>query len=252
MTTTFSIVELDSAKREIMQKKGIWKPEAPVSLDRLRCLSFPYYDFRGKIHIGELIIMDVLAPYMSVFFEKLYELHFPINKVSPMENYDGDDDASMRDNNTSGFNCRVIAGTEDFSLHAYGLALDFNPLQNPYIGNSHVNEEKDCGLLEVWPTEGVDYINRGHLSPGMVEPIVNLIHSCGLRDWGGNWIYNLDYHHFQTPRSIAELLVAMTPSHAIAFFDWYVKTGGDPSDGEESFKIRYEKDPEDFMKQFRI
>ncbi len=252
MTTTFSILELDPLRRLSMEKKGIWKPESPVSLDRLRCVSFPHYNFVSEIHTGEIVVMDVLAPYMLKFFEKLYELHFPIHKAVPMEHYDGSDDASMADNNTSSYNCRTIAGSDSLSLHAYGLAIDLNPVENPYIGNAYINEEKDCGLLEVWPTKGIDYINRKIPSPGMVEPLVGLLHSYGLRDWGGNWTYAMDYHHFQTFRSIAELLAAMSSPHAIAFFEWYVKTGDTPESTMESLVDLYKKNPEGFLKKYSL
>ena len=45
----------------------------------------------------------------------------------------GDDDALMAADMTSAFNCRTVSGTTTWSTHAYGTAVDINPVENPYV-----------------------------------------------------------------------------------------------------------------------
>ena len=207
-----------------MKAKGTWKPECPVPLERLRRVTFPYVDFEGNHHTdGEVIVMDAVADYVAEIFQELYVRKFPISCAKRVEHYDGDDNKSMADNSVSAFNYRVIEGTSTVSIHGYGLAIDLNPEQNPYVGHSRKDPDKDCMLFEVWPLNGAKYMNRHNQRPGMVEPIVELFAKHGFRIWGGTWNDMQDYHHFQTPRWLAEILAREPADKAKEIFNIYVK-----------------------------
>ena len=246
---SFSIKLLTEDYKEKLKKEGLWKSNCPVSLDRLRAVHVTHYDFQGGIQEGYIIVLDAVAPFVMTIFQELFQEGFPLHKVVPIDEYGGNDDASMSDNNSSAFNYRPIAGKTILSIHSYGLAIDINPVQNPYMGNSFINKEKQCGAIEVWPIEGLGYINRRHLQPGMVEEIVDIFHKYGFREWGGDWKDLMDYHHFQTPRFLADLLAHMTPDDADDFFEWYVENPQVVLD-EKNILEDYKKDSKTFMKRY--
>lgn len=246
---SFSIKLLTEDYKAKLQKEGLWKSNCPVSLERLRAVHVTHHDFKGQIQEGSIIVLDAVAPFVMAIFKELFEEGFPLHKIIPIDVYGGDDDASMADNNSSAFNYRPIAGKNILSIHSYGLAIDINPVQNPYMGNSFINKEKQCGAIEVWPIAGLEYINRRHLRPGMVESIVDTFYKYGFRDWGGDWKDLMDYHHFQTPRFLADLLAQMTPDDADDFFEWYVENPHVVLD-EKNILEEYKKDPQAFMKRY--
>ncbi len=185
---------------------SVWKEECPVPVARLSLVETPYIDFEGKEHDdGEVIVLDVLAQPIAALFTRLFAAGFPINKIRPLHEYSGNDDLSMQDNNTSCFCFRNIQGTSTVSVHSYGVALDINPLQNPYL-----TIEEEQGMIAAHPNGGWRYINRHNKKPGMVEEIVPLLSEHGLFEWGGRWTTPVDYQHFQTPRWLAELLAVLT------------------------------------------
>src|SRR5262249_22714593 len=117
-------------------------------------IKFSYWGFDGAIHDdGEIMVMDAAAENVLRIFNKLRDIHFPIAKARLINHYDGSDDASIADDNTSAFNSRNVAGTNSLSLHAYGLAIDLNPLENPYV--QHLGEN-----LKFSPPAGAAYTNR--------------------------------------------------------------------------------------------
>ena len=220
----FHVEELSLSIREEMIFKGTWKPECPVPLDRLRLVTFAYIDFESQEHRdGELVVMDVVAANVAKIFEELHALKFPISSAKRIEHYNGSDDASMDDNNSSAFNYRVISGTKTVSIHGYGLAIDVNPVQNPMVFRPTPHPDKSCMQVEVWPGAGAQFLSRARQEPGMVEPIVGIFAKYGFRDWGGQWKDMWDIHHFQTPRWLAEILAAEKPSRAQELFDYYVQ-----------------------------
>lgn len=248
-TSSFSINLLDESHKTHLKNKGLWKPTCPVSLERLRSVHVVYQDFQGKICEGDILVLDAVSSFVMTIFQELFQTGFPIHKVVPIDQYGGDDDASMADNNSSAFNYRPIAGKNILSIHSYGLAIDVNPVQNPYMGNSFINKEKKCGAIEVWPIAGLEYINRRYSRSGMVESIVEIFHKYGFRDWGGNWKDLMDYHHFQTPRFLAELLVEMTADEGDDFFEWYVENPQVMLD-EHMLLKEYKNDPQAFMRKY--
>jgi hypothetical protein len=120
-------------------------------------------------------------------FRALYEARFPVQRLRTVEQYGSDDDASMAANNTSAFNCRPVAGGTGWSEHAYGAALDVNPVQNPYVRGSTVE-----------PEAGRAYLDRSHVRPGMVvagDLVVRAFAAVGW-EWGGDFRTLKDYQHF--------------------------------------------------------
>jgi hypothetical protein len=248
MSPTFSVSPLPTRLRDAMQATGAWRQGAPVSLDRLRLVSVSYVDFDGNAkHDGELAVLDAAAPYVASAFRVLYEREFPIHSVRTVDRFGADDDASMEANNSSAFNYRPIAGTDSLSVHSYGLAVDVNPEQNPYVILGGEREH----AASVYPKAGKRYLNRTHLRRGMVEPIVSVFRENGFSVWGGDWDDPLDWHHFQTPRSVAEMLAAMDEADAAEFFALTVRfpdcmRGASPEETRASV-ARYREAKERFV-----
>jgi hypothetical protein len=176
---------------------------------------FPYIDFSGARHDdGEVMVLDVVAPEVSQLFHALYRRRFPLARARLIEHYGGDDEASMRDNNTSAFNQRAVTGGGPPSLHAYGLAIDINPVQNPFL------QPGDTGAVRVSPPAGATYLNRrakrpGKLSrAGMAEDVIGLFAAAGFNVWGGDWDTPIDYQHFQFSRELAQRLAALPERQA--------------------------------------
>lgn len=231
-TASARINQPDAASCTAMQAAGVLRTQSPVPCERLRRVRFAYVDFDGRRHDdGEIVVLDAAAPHVQTLFAALLQQRFPLARARAMKHYRGDDEASMRDNNTSAFNDRAITGGTAPSLHAYGLAIDINPVQNPYIeiadGNAHFH-----------PANGSRYANRAAARPGkparagMAEEVVELFARHGFTTWGGDWDAPIDYQHFQTSRKLAQQLAALPPDQARAAFDAHVaayrrcRTGG--------------------------
>lgn len=159
---------------------------APLQvIDFLSLLDVLYYSFDGLLHQGQVVVHAALEEDVWKIFLLMKKLKFPVHKAVPIAAYHWDDEASMADNNSSGFNFRVIEGTSKFSLHSFGRAIDLNPLQNPVIYSN--------GLTA--PT-GARYRpdNKGVLTAD--HPVVREFIRLGWR-WGGDFDQPKDYHHFE-------------------------------------------------------
>lgn len=143
-----------------------------------------------KTHRGELIVHEDLVAEVIEIFEELRRAGYPIEKMQTPDHYPGaEDELSMRDNNTSAFNCRDIPGSGNWSYHAYGRAIDINPLINPYID--------DTGDLQ--PANAGPYLDRTRIDPGLLhdgDPAVRIFTDRGWT-WGGDWQTPKDYQHFE-------------------------------------------------------
>ena len=167
-----------------------WKPGCPVAIADLRLLAVSHVDFDGRVRKGELICHRLVADELCAIFEELFEAGFPIASLMLIDDYGADDLLSMDANNSSSFNYRTISGSASLSRHAYGLAVDINPVQNPYV---------EGGGEYVSPEAGRAYLDRGDVRPGMVVP-GNAAHKAFKSrgwTWGGDWKYQIDYQHFQ-------------------------------------------------------
>ena len=161
---------------------------APPRFEDLRLLRISHWSLDGAQSKGELIVAKRVAENVLRVFEQIYAVRFPIAKMNLMHTYGGSDLGSMDDNNSSGFNARLIAGTQVASRHAYGLAIDINPLQNPYVTRGNVQ-----------PAAAKPYVNRALQRPGMLRPrgpVVRAFANIGWV-WGGQWRTIKDYHHFE-------------------------------------------------------
>jgi hypothetical protein len=167
-----------------------WRPGCPIDPQQLRRVEVDYIGFDGQTHRGALIVNQDLAADVVVIFDRLLQLHYPIEKVRTVDNYPGaDDELSMEDNNTSAFNCRDIPGTGHWSLHASGRAIDLNPLLNPEIDRTGAIQPKTAG----------PYLDRNRTDPGMLhagDAAVRAFTDRGWR-WGGDWVSPVDYQHFE-------------------------------------------------------
>ena len=166
---------------------GSWREGCPVAIEDLQQISVSYWGFDEQVKLGSLVAHVSVADDLVGVFEVLFEAGYPIERIDPIEVFAGDDDASMAANNTSAFNCRTVAGTNIWSQHAYGSAVDINPLQNPYVVGS-----------SVYPPAGTTYLDRSLELPGMIVKggvVVDAFESIGWI-WGGTWDNNKDYQHF--------------------------------------------------------
>jgi hypothetical protein len=163
-----------------------------VPYEELRYVNVLYWGFDQETHTGELIVNKVIAEDIVEIFEELYEQKYPIERMVLVDEYDADDNNSMAANNSSAFNYRVIDGTDRLSIHSYGLAIDINPLYNPYV------REMD-GKTVITPVNGIDYADRSLDSEYYIRKddiCYNAFVSRGFT-WGGDWNTVKDYQHFQ-------------------------------------------------------
>jgi len=164
-----------------------------VPYEELRYVSVSYWGFDGETHTGELIVNKAIAEDIVAIFEDLYTAKYPIERMVLIDEYQADDNDSMADNNSSAFNYRVIDdGSGRLSKHSYGLAIDINPLYNPYVRDVD-------GVTVVSPENGADYADRSldcdyYIREGDV--CYEAFLSRGFT-WGGDWKSQKDYQHFQ-------------------------------------------------------
>jgi len=169
-----------------------WRPECPVAPSSLRRVELDYLGFDGGMHRGQLVVNEDVVDDVIAILGDLKRLRYPIKKMRTVDHYPGaEDELSMEDNNTSAFNCRPLPGSDAWSLHAYGRAIDINPLVNPYIDAT--------GDLQ--PTTAARYLDRSRDDLGLLhtgDAAVRVFTSRGWR-WGGDWSNPIDYQHFERP-----------------------------------------------------
>jgi poly-gamma-glutamate synthesis protein (capsule biosynthesis protein) len=164
----------------------------PVSLDDLRYVRVRFVGFDGETHTGELVVHRRYASDLTGVFRELYDARFPIERMRLIDVYDGDDDASMAAGNTSAYNCRNVAGTDRWSEHAFGRALDINPVQNPYVQGRDVAPPAGSRFAHLDRSPGAR-VPRGVIVEGDV--VVRAFADIGW-EWGGHWRSSKDYQHF--------------------------------------------------------
>ena len=173
---------------------GISYPvDCSVPLDDLRYLSLLYNDFNGDTQTGEMICNKTIAEDLLEIFYELYQNGYQIESIKLIDEYNGDDTASMLANNTSCFNYRVVEGTTRLSNHAKGLAIDLNPFYNPYI-----TYNKD-GSINISPEGSEAFADRSSSFPYKIDEndlAYKLFKEHGFT-WGGNWNSVKDYQHFE-------------------------------------------------------
>jgi hypothetical protein len=164
-----------------------WHRGCPVPISQLRLVTVTYWGFDDRPHTGRLVLnRDATRPVIAAL-RSLYASRFPIRRMVIVDRYGADDDRSMAADNTSAFNCRRVEHSTSWSQHAYGRAIDINPLENPYIAGG-----------QVLPPAGRRYVNRSLKRKGMIhagDAAVGAFAAVGW-SWGGAWTSPLDYQHF--------------------------------------------------------
>ena len=188
-TPTFraKIEPIPDALRQRMISVGSWRPGCPVPIGRLRLLTLRYWGFDGESHRGHLVVARGVAGPVVRVFHVLFDKRFPIRRMRLIENFGADDHRSMAADNTSAFNGRYVSGTRRWSMHAYGIAIDIDPVENPYVSGNYVS-----------PAQGRAYADRSQRRRGMVhagDKVVRAFAAVGW-EWGGYWRPARDYQHF--------------------------------------------------------
>jgi D-alanyl-D-alanine carboxypeptidase len=186
-----SIERIDSAQAKRMTGVS-WRPGCPVALRDLRLLQLSYWGFDGKPRTGRLIVHRNAARDLVRAFTDLYAARFPIRRMVPVDAYEGSDFRSIEADNTSAFNCRYVEGTRRWSNHAYGTAIDVNPIENPYVSGGRTSHPASR-----------PYLDRSRRRSGMAYEggaLVRAFDRIGW-GWGGRWSSVKDYQHFSASGS---------------------------------------------------
>ena len=176
-----------------------FKDDCTLPREDLRYLHVLHVDLDGGIHEGEMIVNYHIAEDVLEILKTLYEAKYPIEKIRLVDEYDADDETSMRDNNSSSFNFRFISHTTQVSKHGLGLAVDINTLYNPYT--KVVDGER---IVE--PATGELYLDREADFPYKIDHedlCFKLFAEHGF-EWGGDWEDRKDYQHFEIPTAQIE------------------------------------------------
>lgn len=176
---------------EKMQGKS-YKENCTVPREELKYLHILHVGFDNNTHEGELIVNKRIAEDVIDIFKELYKAGYQIEKVRLIDEYNAQDELSMRDNNSSAFNFRYISYSTTLSKHAMGLAVDINTLYNPYI-------KQVDGRLNIEPANAVQYVDRNRQFPHKIDHddlCYKLFTKYGF-EWGGDWEDSKDYQHFE-------------------------------------------------------
>jgi len=193
-----SIHPIDKRIEQRMRKGHSYRDGCPVKLKDLRYLRLTYRGFDGKDHTGEMIVHRGVAKEVTRIFGELYRMNYPIRRMRLVSDYGGSDFASIEADNTSAFNCRPVTGGKKWSNHAYGKAIDLNPLENPYVSRSgHIGHKASLKFRERKRKNPFKPEYRAVLLPG--DSVVKAFKKRGWR-WGGEWHSIKDYQHFDKNR----------------------------------------------------
>ena len=164
-----------------------WREGCPLPVEELRLLRISHWGYDGQVHDGELVVAADVAEDVVAIFGDLYAARYPIERMERVDVYGGSDEASTAANNTSAFNCRRATGGTGWSEHAFGHAIDLNPLQNPYVRGD-----------TVLPPQSTRYVDRSLTETGMIHADDAAVTAFAARGWvwGGTWQTLKDYQHF--------------------------------------------------------
>jgi D-alanyl-D-alanine carboxypeptidase len=182
----FKAIVADPAPEPVIAR-STWQPGCPVGKSDLAWVRVTYWGFDDARHSGEMLVNRSASDDLVDVFRRLYAEKFPIESMGITRAEDLDAPPTGDGNVTGSFACRPIRGGTGYSQHAYGLAVDLNPFQNPY-------QKGDVVLPELASA----YLDRGWLRPGMITadgPAARAFASVGW-EWGGAWSTLKDYQHF--------------------------------------------------------
>ena len=167
--------------------KHSWHPGCPVGIGDLRLLTMTYWGMDKKPHTGQMVVNADSATKIVKVFRTLYNERYPIRRMELVDKYGGSDFDSIEADNTSAFNCRRVTGGTGWSEHAYGTAIDIDPVQNPYVTTGGT----------VLPERGRPWADRDLRVPGMIhrKGIVRTTFLALGWGWGGDWSGTKDYQH---------------------------------------------------------
>ena len=180
---------------------GVWarmqgktyKENPYIGRDDLRHVRALHWDYDNQMHVGEMIVNKQIAECVARILRQLFDAKYPIQRMLLPDVYDADDETQMRDNNSSSFCYRAIAGSTKLSKHARGLAIDINTLYNPYY------KGRDDGTRFIQPATAADYCDRTWDFPYKIDHddlCFRLFTEAGF-DWGGDWTSCKDFQHFE-------------------------------------------------------
>ena len=170
------------------QLRYSWHPGCPVAPSGLRLITMTYRGFDHQVHTGRLVVNAAVTGKLILVFRTLFAMGYPIRRMVPVDAYHGSDFASIQADNTSAFNCRDATGSSSWSEHAFGLAVDLDPCENPYVAADGFEAHKRC----------LRYVDRSLPDPGVIhagDKVVRAFASVGW-GWGGTWQGARDYQHF--------------------------------------------------------
>jgi hypothetical protein len=183
----FHAIPVAPALRRRMTGRS-WHRGCPVGIRRLRDVRLGFWGFDRHVHRGRVVVNVKAVPAVRRVFARLYARRFPIRHLRLVDAYRGSDFRSIEADNTSAFNCRRATGSQRWSQHAYGLAVDVNPIENPYVYADGTTTHPASR----------PYLDRADVRPGMAVPggpLVNAFDAAGW-GWGGRWTGARDYQHF--------------------------------------------------------
>lgn len=189
----FQVKPINDDVRAMMKERSM--KNNTVAVEDLRYLTVLHRDAEGNAILGEMVCAASIADDLVDIFKELFLANYPIEKMCLIDHYGGDDEASMRDNNTSCFNQRPITAGGRKSKHSYGLAVDINPKYNPYY------KVRSSGKTIIRPKGSEVYVNRTAAFPYKItkgDLCYRLFKQHGFR-WGGEWMSGKDYQHFEKP-----------------------------------------------------
>ena len=170
-----------------------YKDNPYIGRSDLRHIRALHWDYDQKIHVGEMICNVMIADRVARILRQLYDAKYPIQRMLLPDVYDADDETQMRDNNSSCFCYRSIAGSTKLSKHARGLAVDINTLYNPYY------KDRADGTRFIQPATAEEYCDRTKSFPYKIDHsdlCFRLFTEAGF-EWGGDWTSCKDFQHFE-------------------------------------------------------
>lgn len=187
----FAVSEIPDSIFSKMQGKS-YKADCTVPRSELRLVNCLIKDKNGATHHGQLIVNKLIAARVVSILKQLYHAGYPIERMQLIDKYNANDELSMRANNSSAFNFRRVSHTNKLSNHSRGLAIDINPLYNPY-------RKQVRGKLVVEPATGRPYLDRNRKFAYKItrgDLCWRLFTQAGF-SWGGDWKSVKDYQHFE-------------------------------------------------------